>query len=212
MKKVIVGTEIIHIQKHETFYAVAYTSLREIDRLVEQRRAALRRIHARRAEPTEDERDIIAASEATEERLAVTTVIFSALALEAFINDYGLSSLRKDHFERLDRLSPVGKWLVLPWIVTGNRLSSSGRAFSSLKGLFGHRNRLAHFKSEEKPVSKLKPGDRYTQKEASEAVTTVRVAVTELRHVDEKIDTGWVSEAQKLPPREGETVKQLGAL
>lgn len=79
---------------------------------------------------------------------ATTTIIFSAMALEAFIYDYAAinltDSFAKDHVDKIDFSS---KWIVVPQLVTGNPFPKERQGFQQLKELIKLRNDLIHYKS-----------------------------------------------------------------
>ena len=128
------------------------------------------------------------------------TVIFCALALEAFINDYGISSFSRSFFDHyLDRLDAVSKWVIYPHLISGKPIRTGGQAFESLRRLFSLRNKLVHFKSTQKRACDLDESDRVSIEHASGAIQTVRMAVDELKKLDGQVKTRWVTEAQKIP-------------
>ena len=75
-------------------------------------------------------------------------VIFSALAAEAYINDYAARRLSpafvKAHIEKLDLQS---KWVLVPQLITGHRFPKERHAFALLRELVRARNLLVHPKS-----------------------------------------------------------------
>ena len=190
----------VPIEKHTVFYEVAYTSFLEAERLLKERKRYQRALVRGAKEETDDDRDFVATSIASEERAAVVTVIFSALALEAFINDYGLSRFAKGFFDKhLDRLDPTSKWVIFPRLAKGKGIATDGESFGLLSRLFHLRNRLAHFKSSKRRPSEMKRDDRIMMEHAKEALEAVERIVAELRRVDGTIDFRWLSEARKIP-------------
>ena len=191
--------ELVSIEKHATFYAVAYVNFLQGKCLLDER---IRRQHAFSGKDgplTEDELDFLVTNRAAEERTAVVTVIFCALALEAFINDYGISSFSRSFFDHyLDRLDAVSKWVIYPHLISGKPIRTGGQAFESLRRLFSLRNKLVHFKSTQKRACDLDESDRVSIEHASGAIQTVRMAVDELKKLDGQVKTRWVTEAQKI--------------
>jgi len=86
---------------------------------------------------------------------AIQTIVFSAMCVEAAINDYAGTHLGDRYFEsHLSSLDVVSKWVVIPRLVCGNELDKSSAAFGALKALIRARNQLVHSKSRELgPVS-----------------------------------------------------------
>ena len=79
---------------------------------------------------------------------AVTSVIFSGLTIESYINYYGISRLTKSQFENyLDKLDVLAKWIVIPKFITGNAIDTGCEAIALLLKLIQSRNRLVHYKS-----------------------------------------------------------------
>ena len=82
------------------------------------------------------------------ENHCIITIIFSALAVEGYINYYATNNFSdnfiKQHIEKLDLLS---KWVLLPQLVTSNKFPRDGEAFQSLKQLIKDRNYLVHNKT-----------------------------------------------------------------
>lgn len=78
----------------------------------------------------------------------VKTILFSALSVEAGINDYASWQLGDGYFDKhLSSLDVLSKWVVIPRLVCGKSIDKSGPAYSALKKLIRARNDLAHNKS-----------------------------------------------------------------
>lgn len=81
---------------------------------------------------------------------AAITIVFSAAALEHYINDFGARQLGDTYYEQnLEMLSPQQKWIVLPRLARSHQMDRGGRAFELLNTLFRARNELMHTKSRE---------------------------------------------------------------
>lgn len=81
---------------------------------------------------------------------AIKSIVFSAMCVEAAINDYAGTHLGDKYFEsHLSSLDVVSKWVVIPKLVCGNELDKSSAAFGALKTLIRARNQLVHSKSRE---------------------------------------------------------------
>jgi hypothetical protein len=78
----------------------------------------------------------------------VKSIIFSALSVEAAINDYAAWQLGDNYFvKHLSSLDVASKWVVIPKLVCGKSIDKSGPGFSALKKLISARNDLVHNKS-----------------------------------------------------------------
>jgi hypothetical protein len=75
-----------------------------------------------------------------------TSIIFSALTAEAYINYYSATRLSNRESESLDKLDPVSKWLIVPKMVTGRSLNPGNQAICLLQKLVKTRNKLTHYK------------------------------------------------------------------
>ncbi|GAB3376242.1 hypothetical protein NCG89_11720 [Spongiibacter taiwanensis] len=81
---------------------------------------------------------------------AVKAIIFSALCVEAAINNYSGIQLGDSYSEKhLHSMDVISKWVVIPKLVCGQTIDKSGPAFGSLKKLISARNKLVHNKSKE---------------------------------------------------------------
>ncbi|WP_318400392.1 hypothetical protein [Photobacterium leiognathi] len=81
---------------------------------------------------------------------ALKTIVFSAMCVEAAINDYAGTHLGDKYFENhLCNLDVVSKWVVIPKLVCGKEIKKSSAAFGALKQLIRSRNQLVHSKSRE---------------------------------------------------------------
>ena len=121
-----------------------------------------------------------------EERFAMAAVVFSAMTLEALINDYAICNFTRTYFENYrDWFRVRTKWRIFPQLVTGKTMGTEGQTFQGLTKLFSLRNDLVHFKATEKkhPVGK---------NQASDAIETVRKAVDKLKARDGKVSTDWL--------------------
>ncbi|MUK78969.1 hypothetical protein GNP84_18990 [Aliivibrio fischeri] len=81
---------------------------------------------------------------------ALKAIVFSAMCIEAAINDYAGTHLGDKYFEtHLCNLDVVSKWVVIPKLVCGKEINKSSAAFGALKQLIRSRNQLVHSKSRE---------------------------------------------------------------
>lgn len=192
--------QIVPIEEITTFYAIAYTNFLRVERLVAGRLRYEGKVAREGRKWTEEDLDFLTLNHlnpADEERLAVVTVIFSALALEALINDYAISNSSKTHFENyLDISSTPAKWVIFPWLFVGKHLDTDRQTFERLKNLFRLRNRFVHFKRSKEPQPDRGEKDRITKHHAARAVHTVRMAVAQLKRLDPRVSTLWLRETE----------------
>ena len=78
---------------------------------------------------------------------AVQTIVFSALTVEAFCNDFLITYLGKKDFELLDKLEIKSKILIGTKMVTGKDYPKDKVAFERILKLISMRNKLVHAKS-----------------------------------------------------------------
>jgi len=75
-----------------------------------------------------------------------TCLVFSAFALESFINGYGVRRLSRAYFkEYLEKASIESKWMLIPKLLSGQSIYNT-KGHILLKKLIKARNRLAHDK------------------------------------------------------------------
>ena len=128
-------------------------------------------------------------------------IVFSAIAVEAYIYDYVSRNL-SDAFVKnyLDKLDPVSKWVIIPRLVIGKELPREHRWFDILKKLIKQRNRLVHEKSFSPPV-KIEDAIEYFKKAqnhtaivydtAREAIELLDLLIGEMKSLDPS-EVGWI--------------------
>jgi hypothetical protein len=173
------------ITRHKTFWVIAHEHHNYLSRWVAERQA--------QKVKTDQDVDFVCRKNAQIQRSAMVSVIFSALTLEAFINDYGISNFPKAFFDKhLDRLSPVTKWIIIPKLKGGHQLEPTGPAIRKLGALFKQRDKLVHHKTVTTPVSEAFNKHWLDEKHSEEALSTVRLLVEELARVDQTVDASWL--------------------
>jgi len=79
---------------------------------------------------------------------SITCIIFSALAIEAYIYDYGArrlgDSFIKDH---IDKLETISKIIIIFRLVLSKDFPKDGNLYYNLRNLIKERNNLVHYKS-----------------------------------------------------------------
>lgn len=183
----------IPLTKHAEFFQIALEGLRRAE--------ALERLHNRRQRKkklTDDDVDYLARMNGLIELASMVAVVFSSLALEAFINDYAGERLTKSYFENyLDKLDLVSKWIVVPRLIHRKQLATGGRGMNLLRHLTALRNKLVHYKSKVKTVSQLDwQRDWVNIEDARESCKTVRVVMLELKKLDNEVTADWLAGRQ----------------
>jgi hypothetical protein len=173
------------ITRHKTYWVIANEQHSFVNRCVVERQA--RRVK------TDRDVDFQCWKNAQIQRAAIVSVVFSALTLEAFINDYAISNFSKTFFDTyLDRLSPTTKWMIIPRLKTGKQLDPLGPAIHKLSSLFKQRDKLVHHKTVIKPVSEAFNKDWLDEKHSEEVLLTVQLLVKELAKIDQTVDVSWL--------------------
>lgn len=121
-------------------------------------------------------------------------IVFCALSLEAFINDYAIDHLSKSYLEKyLDKLDLYAKWVVIPRFLTGSQLDTGAKPMQDLDWLIKQRNKLVHFKTETLGLSELDDKlDLYNEKTARKAILTVKNIVLALHNIDKRAHETWL--------------------
>jgi len=143
----------------------------------------------------------IHSTEAEMAKSALIVIVFSAMAIEAYIYDYAARHLGdvfvKDHLDKLDTLS---KWIVIPELVTGKELSRHQKWYMLLKNLIKTRNSVMHHKSSEPPASpsdiekylnKLNKADSSIYETAMQSITLLDILADKIIEIDPE-ETPWV--------------------
>ncbi len=179
--------------RHKTFFAIAYRHHKHVERLVSEREARI----------VKDDRDVdyVCEKNAAIQRSAMVSVIFSALTLEAFINNYAIERFSRSYFDNhLDKLSPVSKWILIPKLITGKALDTDGQSYERLKELFKLRDRLVHYKTRRKKVSEIvEEEDWVTENHSADAILTVESILNELSTIDPSSESDWIESAKHDP-------------
>ena len=182
----------ITFRYYETFYSISFKNYQEIIKECNRRDNTKGR--------TDDDIDIICECNAKIQGLAITTVVFSCMCIESYINCYGVSNFSKSYFENyLDKLDLKSKWVVIPKLVTGNQIKTDLNVFEKLENVITLRNKLVHDKPKIKKVTGIKDTDWVREEDAKVAIDTVKELVIELSKIDHKIDTNWIKETETDP-------------
>jgi hypothetical protein len=143
----------------------------------------------------------INSTEAEIAKSALVVIVFSAMAIEAYIYDYAARHLGdafvKDHLDKLDILS---KWIIIPELITGKEVSRHQKWYLLLKNLIKTRNSVIHHKSSEPPASpsdvekylhKLKEADSSIYETARQSITLLGILADKIIEIDPE-ETPWV--------------------
>lgn len=174
---------------YHRFFEIALNNYTKIQELVEKRDRIRETIRRSKKDPDEEEANL---GDIIEDHTLIV-IIFCALVLETYINDYAISRLSKNYLERhLDKLDLASKWIVIPRIITGKQLDKSSKWFSDLSWLISLRNKLVHYKTRLLEVEKICPADFLWEDDAKRALETVKNSVLALKKVDKELKTGWL--------------------
>lgn len=82
------------------------------------------------------------------DKKSIITVVFSAMCLEAFINDYAAACLGDpDFYDNFDKLSTISKLQLIAKFIWKDDLDKSQAYYCRLKRLFKERDAIVHSKS-----------------------------------------------------------------
>lgn len=173
---------------HETYFAIAKDNLSKAVELEQERNAKTTGQGI-----TDNDVDWICEKNAQIERVAIVSVVFSALTAEAFINHYAVVKLSKSYLEKyLDKLDPVAKWIVIPRMITGKSIDPGSLPIQRLGSLVTLRNKLVHYKTRTKIISQIKDSDWVSVNDARNGVETIRGLIEALKDIDDSVETEWI--------------------
>lgn len=82
---------------------------------------------------------------------AIVAIIFSALTLESYINEYAARKKGVTYFNKhLEKIDFLNKWIVIPELCTGKSFPKNKQCYENLDKLKTMRNNLVH--SKPKPI------------------------------------------------------------
>jgi len=128
-------------------------------------------------------------------KTAFVIIIFSAIAIEAYIYDYAARHL-SDKFvqEYIDKLDLIGKLIVVPRLITGQELPRNKKWFGLAKAIVKTRNMIVHSKSSaislattddaQHYLAKIKATEEQILQSAKQAVELLDLLVVELSVID----------------------------
>ena len=177
---------------HREYFKIAQDNYHTIEKLRKEHDMLQAQLKGKRM--SDDDVALLASKNDAIGELAIIVVIFCALAVEAYINHYGISRLSKNFFTRyLDRLEVLAKWVIVPRIVTGKQLNPGSASLQDLSWLISLRNRLVHYKSKQIEIEELREDDFLWDYDADKAIRTVRRVMHGLKRIDGNIDIAWLN-------------------
>lgn len=120
--------------------------------------------------------------------LSVQIVVFSALAVEAFANDFLISNMGKKEFDMLDKLEIKGKILIGTKLITQKEFPMDKEAYSKLSKLISLRNKLVHAKTIDSDAESSKIYFRIDKKEIEDAIKTYELIIKEIAILKPELD------------------------
>jgi len=184
----------ILINQFSYFYEIAIEHFVKLQKLTKKREKLRKRLQD--AKNPEDLEDELFRNEKEIDKEVILVIVFSALTLEGFINDYGFKFVfsQKD-FERFEKYPVICKLWIFPQIKTGKWINTKDFPLQDLLNLFSLRNRLVHSKTKRVSIGKLMQKTAnifFKEKEAKNAIQTLRKTISFLKELDSEIDISWM--------------------
>ncbi len=133
--------------------------------------------------PAEEQREWARARNAFS-RHAISTVLLSALAVEAFLNTYGVVRLRQRFFDdNVERLNIDKKVTFLALVSTNRLLEPTDLIVVATRRLFRERNGIAHPKSKEVKAAEWEAAVTAESRKGTDALTGARDALLDMRTI-----------------------------
>ncbi len=185
----------IEFTSHQRYFYIAVQNYLEVAKLINKERELEKSIR-NKANRRDDAKYNLTKSKIWNDKLdhTLVTIIFSALSLEAYINDYAIRMFSKRYFEKyLDKLSILSKWIVIPRLVNGAQLDPSSKPMEELDWLIRKRHELVHYKTRKVERDKLQASDFLWPAEAERAINTVISVVLALNEIDKQASADWLT-------------------
>lgn len=120
-------------------------------------------------------------------------IVFQAMAVEAFLNEYITLRLGKSYFESMDKLSPTDKLLIACKLITGKDFPKDVHAYALLRNTLKYRNELVHFKSKEIDIQEfINNNKEISEKEIDDISMTYDKIVEQLNLLDNNFDNKYL--------------------
>jgi hypothetical protein len=195
MKKQVSTVRVSSIGHFSRIIKEHYQKWGELTRKIEELKST--HVYAGKTNGVSDPK--LAAHETDLEKTAFVLIVFSAMALEAYIYDYAARHLGdvfvKDH---LDKMDTVSKWVIVPELVTGKPLPNRLQWHGRLKKLIQVRNSITHYKSWDPTVmpdarlwKKLEKWTNEIQETASQSVDLLSLLADKISEANPE-ETPWV--------------------
>lgn len=122
-------------------------------------------------------------------------IVFQAMAVEAFLNEYIYFRCGKLYFESIDKLSLIDKLMVACKMITGKDFQKNCHAFTLLKKMIRHRNNLVHYKVKEIDIQMItKKEIDISEQEMDDILVTYDKLVEMLSVMDDKFDGKYLKQ------------------
>ena len=126
----------------------------------------------------------------------IQIVVFSALSIEAFLNDYLLRYLGENYFNLIDSYDIKSKLLIGVKMITDKNFPKDGSAYSYLSRLITLRNKLVHCKSIRyelgRSLDNLKKYNVFKDSDIEHSIKVYDLIVSELCNLHPNIDEYYV--------------------
>lgn len=189
MKKKIEKVEWTH---HEKYFKIALDRYKNIKKLKKEHDSIQEKLKHKK-NISDAEVDLLAEKNDAIGQHALVVIIFSALTLEAYVNNYAISRLSRNSLTNyLDKLDLLSKWIVIPRIITGEQLEPGSKPVQDLSWLITLRNKLVHYKSRKIGIDEIKESDFFWEYDAEKAIKMVKNIVLRLKKIDKKVDIDWI--------------------
>lgn len=144
---------------------------------------------------------------------SVSCIVFAAMAIEAYIYDYGARHLSDSYVtQHLDKLDVVSKWIIIPKIATGNDFPKDNHAFELLKKLIKTRNSYIHYKSAKVHIEDLSEIYQPAHTNLEKASTAIEVLIL-LAEIIKELDPRETGESfHDFTKKELEEIKKAHSL
>lgn len=117
------------------------------------------------------------------------TIIFSAMCLEAIINNYAIKRTSNNYFNKyLDKLDLKAKWRIIPKLLVNAEFNSDSQAFELLTKVIKSRNELVHYKSREikfdQNIEQMEKNGQEFLSNVKDSFKAIFLVVEELNRID----------------------------
>jgi hypothetical protein len=121
----------------------------------------------------------------------VSVIVFSAMALEAYIYDYASRNLGTTFVQKhLDKLDLVSKYVIGIHLITSRKFPKNAEIYNKLQTLTSQRNKLVHSKSfafEDSNYEKIRERKNYDDQVTEQAINAIETMDMIAEYI-EKVD------------------------